>query len=252
MRRPLVAGNWKLHKTIAEAVALADELKEGIADVTDVDIVVAPVFTALAAVGKALEGSSIALAGQNCYPEAKGAFTGEVSPSLLKDAGCRYVIVGHSERRRIFTESDAFINLKVKAVTAEGLNAILCVGETLEERNDEKTFDILTDQIKNGLQGISAEMMRQVIIAYEPVWAIGTGRNATPAQAQEVHCFLRRLLGEICGANTADQLRILYGGSVKADNADELLSQRDIDGALVGGASLRAADFLPIVRHRLK
>jgi triosephosphate isomerase len=247
MRRTLVAGNWKLHKTIAEALALVEGLKAGVAGVTATDVVVAPVFTALDAVGKTLQGSSISLAAQNCYPETKGAFTGEVSPALLRDAGCSYVIVGHSERRHIFRESDAFINLKVKAVIAEEMQAILCVGETLEERNDDKTFQILADQIRKGLDGIPAEGMSRVVIAYEPVWAIGTGKNATPDQAQEVHCFLRNLLAEMYGADTAAHLRILYGGSVKGDNAAELLGQEDIDGALVGGASLKAADFLSIV-----
>jgi triosephosphate isomerase len=247
MRRTLVAGNWKLHKTIAEALALVEELKAGMAGVTATDVVVAPVFTALDAVGKTLQGSAISLAAQNCYPETKGAFTGEVSPALLRDAGCSYVIVGHSERRRIFREADAFINLKVKAVIAEEIQAILCVGETLEERNDDKTFPILAAQLRNGLDGIPAEGMSRVIIAYEPVWAIGTGKNATPDQAQEVHRFLRNLLAEMYGADTAAHLRILYGGSVKGDNAAELLGQEDIDGALVGGASLKAADFLSIV-----
>jgi len=248
MRRTLVAGNWKLHKTIAEALALVEELKAGVDGATAAEVVVAPVFTALAAVGEALRGSAISLAAQNCYPEAKGAFTGEVSPALLRDAGCSYVIVGHSERRRIFRESDAFISRKVKAVIAEEMQAILCVGETLEERNDDKTFQILADQIREGLAGIPAEGMSRVVIAYEPVWAIGTGKNATPDQAQEVHRFLRNLLEEMYGGATAAHLRILYGGSVKGDNAAELLGQEDIDGALVGGASLKAADFLSIVK----
>ncbi|NLV25383.1 MAG: triose-phosphate isomerase [Deltaproteobacteria bacterium] len=249
MRRKLVAGNWKMHKTVAEAVALVNELKKELADVTDVDVVVAPVFTALAAVAKAIDGTPLGLAAQNCYPEVTGAFTGEVSPTLLKDVGCRYVIVGHSERRRIFQEADDFINRKVRAVTAEGLQAILCVGETLEERDAGKTFDILAAQIENSLRGISAATMERVIIAYEPVWAIGTGKTATACQAQEAHRFLRELLRKMHGVATAAAIRILYGGSVKADNAAALLSQEDIDGALVGGASLMAADFTPIVKQ---
>jgi len=252
MRGKLVAGNWKLHKSIPEALAFVSELKAGIGKDEEVEVVVAPVFTALAAVGQALKGSPIRLAAQNCYPEEKGAFTGEVSPPLLKDAGCHYVIIGHSERRQIFNESDSFINRKVKAATAEGLYAILCVGETLEERDGDKTFETLENQIKNALRDIPTETMGRVVIAYEPVWAIGTGKNASAAQAQEAHHFLRRLLGQIYDVETSDKIRILYGGSVKAENAGDLLFQPDIDGALVGGASLKATDFLPIIKQAKK
>ncbi|MBN1141050.1 MAG: triose-phosphate isomerase [Deltaproteobacteria bacterium] len=250
MRRPLIAGNWKLHKTLSESVQLAEEIKAGIGRDHEAEVVVAPVFTALTTVGAAIRGSAIALAAQNCYPEAQGAFTGEVSPLLLKDAGCRYVILGHSERRRLFNESDSFINAKIKAVTGAGLIAIFCIGETLEERLEEKTFDVLSRQVRGGLQGIGTDTMARLVIAYEPVWAIGTGKNATAGQAQEVHGFLRDLIASLYDAKTSEALRILYGGSVKPDNAAELLSQKDIDGALVGGASLKASDFLPIVRFR--
>jgi triosephosphate isomerase (TIM) len=250
MRRPLIAGNWKLHKTLEEALELVNEIKLGTENIGDVDIAVAPVFTALSVARAALAGSRVALAAQNCYPENKGAFTGEVSPALLKDIGCRYIIVGHSERRQLFGEDSAFINRKVKAVIQEGLDVILCVGETLEERQADTTFDILTSQIKEGLQDVSAEAMRQVVIAYEPVWAIGTGKTATPEQAEEVHAFIRNLLADIFNAEVAQGTRILYGGSVKPDNVDNLMSKPNLDGALVGGASLKSEDFIRIANFQ--
>ncbi len=250
MRRPLIAGNWKLNKTVAEALALVGSLKEKVAEIEDADIVVAPVFTALSRVAEALAGSNIALAAQNCYPEKTGAFTGEVSPFLLKDAGCAYVIVGHSERRQILAETDAFINSKVKAVLGEGLTAILCIGETLEEREAGRMFEVLTRQIRLGLQNLESGDMERVVLAYEPVWAIGTGKTATDAQAQEAHAFIRGLLQENFGQLTAAAVRILYGGSVKPDNVDGLMAQPDIDGTLVGGASLKADDFARIIRFR--
>jgi triosephosphate isomerase len=250
MRRPLIAGNWKLHKTVAEALDLVEALKKELTDVEDRDIVVAPVFTALAKAGEALTGSNIFLAAQNCYPENTGAFTGEVSPLLLQDVGCRYIIVGHSERRQIFGEADDFINRKVKAVIAQGLKVILCIGETLEERESGQTLQVLQRQVSEGLKDLTASDMAQVVIAYEPVWAIGTGKTASNEQAQEAHNFLRGLLGETFGKETAEATRILYGGSVKPGNVDGLMAQPDIDGALVGGASLKAADFVRIVRFQ--
>lgn len=249
MRRPMIAGNWKLNKNISESLALVNSLKENVAGIKDADIVVAPVFTVLARVAEVLAGSNIVVAAQNCYPENSGAFTGEVSPALLKDVGCACVIVGHSERRQIFGESDAFINQKVKAVLREGLTVILCIGETLDEREGGRMFDVLTRQVRLGLQNISATKMNTVVLAYEPVWAIGTGKTASDAQAQEAHAFIRGLLRELF-EETAEVVRILYGGSVKADNVDSLMAQPDVDGALVGGASLKADDFARIVRFR--
>jgi triosephosphate isomerase len=245
----MIAGNWKLNKNISESLALVNSLKENVAGIKDADIVVAPVFTVLARVADVLAGSNIVVAAQNCYPENSGAFTGEVSPALLKDVGCACVIVGHSERRQIFGESDAFINQKVKAVLREGLTAILCIGETLEEREGGRMFDVLTRQVRLGLQNIGATEMNNVVLAYEPVWAIGTGKTASDAQAQEAHAFIRGLLRELF-VETAEAIRILYGGSVKPDNVDSLMAQPDVDGALVGGASLKADDFARIVRFR--
>ncbi|MHB1397353.1 MAG: triose-phosphate isomerase [Trichloromonadaceae bacterium] len=250
MRRPVIAGNWKLHKTIAETRELALALKSDLAELSDIDIVIAPPFTALSTAAAALAGSGIAVAAQNCYPVASGAFTGEVSPPLLREAGCRYVLVGHSERRQIFGESDAFINAKVAAVLAEGLQPILCIGETLAEREAEQMYEVLTRQLKQGLSGIERAAMGQVIIAYEPVWAIGTGVTASNEQAAEAHAFIRGLLQGVYDEETAKAMRILYGGSVKPDNVDGLMAQEDIDGTLVGGASLKAADFIRIARFQ--
>ena len=250
MRTPLIAGNWKLHKTRAEALALVQALRAAVAALDDREIVVAPTFPALAEVATALAGSNIQVAAQNCYPEASGAFTGEVSPQLLADAGCRYVIVGHSERRQLFGETDAFINRKVQAVLAVGLRVILCIGETLEEREGERMLDVLARQVKGGLQAVPASRMEQVVIAYEPVWAIGTGKVASRDQAQEAHSFIRGLLQGLFDPETAQAARILYGGSVKPDNIDGLMAENDIDGALVGGASLKAEDFSRIAGYR--
>lgn len=250
MRRPFIAGNWKLNKTVAEALELVTALKVELVDIADVDIVVAPAFTALERVATAVAGSNISVAAQNCYPEKSGAFTGEVSPALLKDVGCRHVIVGHSERRQIFGEDDAFVNAKVRAVVAGGMTAIFCVGETLAEREDGRMFDVLKRQVSKGLQGLDANAMDSVVVAYEPVWAIGTGKTASDGQAQEAHAFIRGLLQAQFGAKTAETSRILYGGSVKPDNVDGLMAMPDIDGTLVGGASLKPADFVRIVRFR--
>ena len=247
MRKPFIAGNWKLNKTIDEAKALVTALKTAVADVDTVDIMVAPTFTALNPIADVLKGSNILLGAQNCYPEASGAFTGELSPEMLKDAGCQSIIIGHSERRQLFSESDEFINRKVKATLAAGLTAVLCVGETLEERENGDMYDVLTTQLQGGLAGLNSEQMQQVIIAYEPVWAIGTGKTASNDEAQEVHSFLRGLLQGTIDQPTALATRIIYGGSVKPDNVDGLMSEDDIDGALVGGASLKAEDFARIV-----
>ena len=250
MRKPFIAGNWKLNKTVAEALELANGLKQQVADVRDVDIVVGPVFTALHPVAESLKGSNIAVAAQNCYLENTGAYTGEVSPLMLKDVGCRYVIIGHSERRQIFRESDDFINQKIKAALAEGLEAIFCIGETLEEREADKTWDVLKTQLRDGLKGLSQDDMKKIVIAYEPVWAIGTGKTATGDQAQEAHAYVRGQVKELLDQATADAVRILYGGSVKPDNVDGLMAKPDIDGTLVGGASLKADDFARIVKFQ--
>ena len=250
MRRPLIAGNWKLNKTVAESVDLAVALKQELADMDDADIVVAPVFTALAKVAGALSGSNIALAGQNCHPEQSGAFTGEISPALLKDAGCRYVIVGHSERRQLFGETNSFINKKVLSLLCAGLKPIFCIGETLEEREKGRIFDVLREQIITGLMNVASSDLVQLTVAYEPVWAIGTGKTATDQQAEEVHTFIRYLLSNLHGNEIAAQIRIIYGGSVKPENIEGLMARKNIDGVLVGGASLDAGDFVKIARFQ--
>jgi triosephosphate isomerase (TIM) len=247
MRTPVIAGNWKLFKTIAEATGMVNELKPLVAGTAGVEIVVAPVFTALSRVAEALSGSNVRLAAQDCYWEEEGAFTGEVAPKLLVDAGCSHVIIGHSERRQYFGETDETVNKKAKAAIAAGLTAIVCVGETLAEREADRTFEVIEAQLKGSLAGLSADMPAQAIIAYEPVWAIGTGRTASDAQAQEVHAFIRTLVAKLFGQACADAIRILYGGSVKPDNVKGLMAQPDIDGALVGGASLKADSFAAIV-----
>jgi len=248
MRKPMIAGNWKLHKTKDEARALVAELKKELAGLDSVDVVVAPPFTALDAVAGELVGCDILLAAQNCYPAETGAFTGEISPLMLKDAGCHYAIVGHSERRQLLGESDDFINQKVHSLREAGLGVIFCIGETLEEREGEQMFDVLRRQVRLGLKGLSAAAMGGVVVAYEPVWAIGTGKTASDEQAQEAHAFVRALIKEQFSAEVAGATRILYGGSVKPGNVDGLMSQIDVDGALVGGASLKAEEFVRIAR----
>jgi triosephosphate isomerase len=248
-RTKLICGNWKLHKTVAESIELATAIKNAIAPLRDVEVAIAPVFTSLHPVAKRIEGSSLLLAAQNCFWEDQGAWTGEVSARLLADVGCKLVIVAHSERRQHFGELDASANLKVRAVLRHGLQPILCVGETLAERDAGEAFNVVRRQLEGGLVGVTADDALRLIIAYEPVWAIGTGRTATPQQAQEMHAFIRGKLGELVG-DVADRVRIQYGGSVKPDNAALLMSQPDIDGALVGGASLKADDFLQIVKYR--
>lgn len=249
-RRPLIAGNWKMHTSIAEAEALALALMQGVQGVDDRDIVVAPPFTALFALGRIVAGSAIKLAAQNVCWEEKGAFTGEISPVMLKDVGCHMALVGHSERRHVFKESDEMINQRLGGALHFGLTVVLCVGETLAQREKGETFTVLEGQVKKGLAGVSPLDPGRLILAYEPVWAIGTGRTATVEQAQEVHIFLRKLLAGLYEKNIATEMRILYGGSVTPQNVDALMAQPDVDGVLVGGASLKAESFLRIVRYQ--
>jgi triosephosphate isomerase len=250
MRKKLIAGNWKMFTTGSAAQELASAVDRGLGSEDRVAVAICPPFPYLTRVATVLRGSKIGLGAQNLYPEKEGAFTGEISPGMLVDAGCTYVIVGHSERRRKpeFAENDAFINRKVHAGVAAGLTVILCLGETLEEREANRTQEILQTQITGSLAGVTWEMMGKLVLAYEPVWAIGTGKNATPDQAQEAHAFVRKKVGEMINPAAAADLIIQYGGSVKPDNAKDLLSQPDVDGALVGGASLKAEQFLPIVK----
>jgi triosephosphate isomerase len=245
-RTPLIAGNWKMNKTTVEAVALATEIRAG-AEGATVDVLVAPPFTALALVAKALEDSKVLLAGQNMHSEANGAFTGEIAPPMLKDVGCSHVILGHSERRQYFGESDAGVATKTKVALDTGLLPISCVGELLEEREGGKTMEVVGRQVDAILKAVSADEAAKTVIAYEPVWAIGTGKVATPQQAQEVHAFIRQRITAVHGQAVADALRVLYGGSVKPDNVKGLMSLPDVDGALVGGASLKADSFLKLV-----
>ena len=245
MRRPILAGNWKLNKTIVEAVDLVNKLKTASLKLDDRTAVVCPPFTALMAVSDALHDSDIAVGGQDLYFEDSGAFTGEISGPMLKSAGCTYVIIGHSERRQFFGETNETVNRKILSALKNHLIPIVCIGETLEEREANKTFDIIKSHVKYGLTGLTNEQLKGLVIAYEPVWAIGTGRTATPAQAEEIHDFIRTLLPK----DVAQEMRILYGGSVKPDNIKELMAQKDIDGALVGGASLKAQDFIAIVNY---
>jgi triosephosphate isomerase (TIM) len=247
MRTPLIAGNWKMFKTVQETVLFVKELRGAVKDVGGVDIVVAPPFTAVHAAAEAARGSNIAVAAQDVYWEKEGAFTGEVSPGMVKETGAAYVIVGHSERRRLFGETDAIVNRKTMAAIGVGLTPIVCVGETLEEREKNDTLNVLDRQLKDGLDRLTAEQIADLVVAYEPVWAIGTGRVATAAQAQEAHAHIRKRLRQWFGADAADRCRVLYGGSVKPDNIRELIAEPDVDGALVGGASLDVRGFAGIV-----
>lgn len=253
MRRPFVAGNWKMYKTLKAARELAEELGRLVAKSVPMDVAVCPPFPYLIAVKAATEGTVIGLGAQNMWYEAEGAFTGEVSPRMLTDCGCTYVILGHSERRHTIGkgEDDALINKKVHAAIEAGLTPILCIGEKLEQRDAGQTKAVLTTQTEGGLANVTADKAAGVVIAYEPVWAIGTGRNATPEQAQEAHRHVRDVLARLYNASTADAIRIQYGGSVKPSNAMELMAQPDVDGALVGGASLKAADFFEIIKATL-
>jgi len=247
IRKPLIAGNWKMFKTCSEAMETAKLLVTRIADVTNVDVMIAPAFTALAQVGDIVKGSNLSLGAQNIFWEKEGAFTGEISPQMLVSAGCRYVIIGHSERRQFFGDTDEAVNKKINAAIQADLIPVFCVGESAEERESNETFSVLDKQITKGLKGFGLEELKNLIIAYEPVWAIGTGKTATDDQAQEVHHFLRTLLVKQFGNSFAETVRILYGGSVKPNNVSGLMAKPDIDGALVGGASLDAEIFSEIV-----
>ena len=249
MRIPLIAGNWKMYLTTADAVALVKQLQSLLEEHDDeVEVVVCPPFTALPAVAGALKGSRIGLGAQNMHWEKEGAYTGEISAEMLTELGCRYVILGHSERRQYFGEADPQVNRKLKAALECRVTPILCIGETLAEREEGLTLQVVGGQLKGGLSGVSAQAGERVAVAYEPVWAIGTGRTATPEQAEEVHAFIRKRLTEHWGETAAAKIRILYGGSVKPDNIDALMAEPEIDGALVGGASLKADTFARIVR----
>lgn len=247
MRRPLMAGNWKMHKTIAEAVAMVKELKGKIADVKDVDVLICPTFTALSSLSNEAKGSNIKIGAQNLFWEPKGAFTGEIAANMIVDSGCSYVIIGHSERRQYFGETDETVNKRTKAALNAGLIPIVCVGETLNERETNITFKVIEKQVRDGIKSLTSEEASKIVIAYEPVWAIGTGKTASPEQAQEVHEFIRKVYSEMYGS-IAEGTRILYGGSVKPDNVAELMKKEDIDGGLVGGASLEASSFEKLVK----
>jgi len=248
-RKPFICGNWKMHKTVAEALATVRELSNLVSQVRDrVEIAVAPAFTALYPVAKQLEGTNIGVAGQNCHGEPHGAFTGETSARMVKEAGAKYVILGHSERRQYFHETDETVNTRLKAALGAGLVPIVCVGETLQQREAGHTLSVVERQVCGALAGLDSKALAELVLAYEPVWAIGTGKTATSAQAQEVHAMIRGLLGKLLGKEAAEALRIQYGGSVKPENVAELMGKPDIDGALVGGASLKAEDFARIVK----
>ena len=249
MRTPVIAGNWKMHKTLGEACALARAIKNGISDALQCQVVLAPPFTVLASVSAEIRGTSLILAAQHVYWEPKGAFTGEISVPMLQDAGCRMVIVGHSERRQHFGETDTTVNRRIRATLDSDLSPIACIGETLAEREAGTHHRIVEQQLAGGLDGLTRQTLLRIILAYEPVWAIGTGRTASPETAQEMHGFIRSWLSEKFGEN-AQRVRILYGGSVKPDNIDALMRQPDIDGALVGGACLEAESFLRIVHYK--
>ena len=248
-RKPVIAGNWKLNKTIKDAIELVTLLKRGIRDTQSVDVIVCPPFTALSDLSEALMDTEIGLGAQDLYWEDKGAFTGEVSAPMIKDAGAGYVVIGHSERRQFFYETDETVNKKTRAALRSGLTPIVCIGETLAEREKSLTLKVLETQLEGAFRGFTPKDMTGIILAYEPVWAIGTGKVATPAQAQEAHAFIRGWLKKHFDADTAAKLRIQYGGSVKPDNIAELMREEDIDGALVGGASLDAQNFIDIVKN---
>lgn len=248
MRPPLVIGNWKMHGTQIQAYALARAIRRGAKKYRRVELALAPPFTALSAVGKALRGSRIGLAGQNVHWENEGAFTGEISPTMLLALGCRFVIIGHSERRRLFHEGNEAVARKMLACARAGLRPILCIGETLPERRKGLTYRVLSRQLRAGLKGSGKNGIENFEVAYEPVWAIGTGRHASPEQVSEAHRRIRRMLGALCGKKLAKEIRVLYGGSVRPDNASQLAAAAEVNGLLVGGASLSARDFLQIIR----
>ncbi len=249
MRIPLLAANWKMNKTLPETEHFFKEFLNNLGTVKNKDILICPPFTALATVAELIKNSPVQLGAQNMHFEDSGAFTGEISADMLKSCGCHYVILGHSERRHVFHESDDFINKKMKKALEKNISPILCVGEKLEERENDAAFHVVKKQIEKGLSGLNSQMMKKVIIAYEPVWAIGTGKTATPAQAQEMHAYIRRNLSELFDQNTSKETRILYGGSIKPRNIKELMEQPDIDGGLIGGASLETVSFLQIIRY---
>ena len=249
MRHPFIAGNWKMHKTVHEAVVFVKELRSLVKDVDDVEIVVAPPFTAVHAAAEAARNSNVGVAAQHLHWEPSGAFTGEVSGPMIREAGAEYVIIGHSERRQYFGETDETVNRRLRAALDAGLVPIVCIGETLEEREAGRTLDVLDRQIDGGLAGMSGAQVASLVLAYEPVWAIGTGRTATSAQAQEAHAHIRRRLHERFGENAAAGCHVIYGGSVKPSNTRDLVSQPDVDGALVGGASLEVESFLEIIQQ---
>lgn len=247
-RMPIIAGNWKMHKTRAEAADLANALAAEIGTLSNVEVVLCPSFTLLETVAQAIKGTNIKLGAQDCFFEDQGAFTGEVSPAMLKEVGCSYCIIGHSERRQFFGETDASVNRKARALYRHGITPIICVGETLDERESGQTASVVSSQIRGSLQGLPSDKLASTVIAYEPVWAIGTGKTATKEQAQEVHALIRNQIADLFSRPLAMQVRIQYGGSVKPENIRELMSQTDIDGALVGGASLDAQSFASIVK----
>ena len=247
MRTPFIAANWKMFKTVLEGVAFVKEFRSMVKDIHDVEIVVAPPFTAIHAVADAARNTPVGVAGQDLHWEREGAFTGEVSAGMLSEAGAEYVIIGHSERRRLFGETDQTVNRKLVAALGAKLTPIVCIGETLEEREANRTLAVLDRQIKDGLDGLTGDQIASLVIAYEPVWAIGTGRNATPAQAGEAHAHIRSRVRQWFGATAADQCHVIYGGSVKPDNIHELVLLPDVDGALVGGAGLEVRSFFDIV-----
>ncbi len=252
MRTPIIAGNWKMHKTQEEAFQLASDLKQRLKGLDEVKVIICPPFTALSSVKKAIQNSSILLGAQNMHWEEKGAYTGEVSPSMLRTIGCKYVIVGHSERRSYFSETDKVVNLKIKSALRFNLHPIICVGEKLDQREANKTEEVVENQVRGAFKDLSAREAEKTVIAYEPVWAIGTGRIATPDQANQVHLFIRGLLANHFGKECSERVCILYGGSVKPDNSKDLLHMPEIDGALVGGASLNADSFEKIIRGAIK
>jgi triosephosphate isomerase (TIM) len=250
LRRPLIAGNWKMYKTSAEAVDFVKKFLTLVSGVADRDVMIAPAFTALEALAAALKGTEIGLGAQDVFWEAEGAFTGQVSPPMLTAAGCRYVIIGHSERRQFFGETDDTVNRKIRAALKSGLIPVMCVGESEKQREAGQTFSILDKQVKDGLRSFVSDELGSLVIAYEPVWAIGTGKTATAAQAEETHAYIRSLIKGLFGADVAALMRVLYGGSVKPENASELMAMADIDGALVGGASLNPDSFSKIVKYK--
>ena len=252
MRIPLIAGNWKMYKTVADTVKYVKELRGLVKDIDGVEVVVAPPFPAVHAAAEAARNSNVGIAAQDLYWEREGAFTGEVSASMIREAGAEYVIVGHSERRTLFGETDASVNRKAAAAFAAGLTPIACIGETLDQRERNETFDVLDRQITQGLDGVTSDQLGQLVVAYEPVWAIGTGRNATPAQAAEAHGHIRQRLRAWFGTDAAELCHVIYGGSVKPDNIADLVTQPDVDGALVGGASLDVRSFVEIVNRSRK